>query len=49
MDTTDVDLPAHADTVQLTPAQARNLATDLEDAAESVERGEDGERSGRGD
>jgi hypothetical protein len=49
MDATDVDLPAHADTVQLTPAQARDLAADLEDAADSVERGERGERSGRGD
>jgi len=49
MDATDVDLPAHADTVQLTPAQARDLAADLEDAADSVERGERGEQSGRGD
>lgn len=49
MDATDVDLPAHADTVQLTPAQARELATDLADAADSVESGEPGERSGRGD
>jgi hypothetical protein len=49
MDATDVDLPAHADTVQLTPAQARELAADLEDAADSVESGGSGERSGRGD
>jgi len=49
MDATDVDLPAHADTVELTPAQARELAADLTDAADSVESGEPGERSGRGD
>jgi hypothetical protein len=37
MDATDVDLPAHADTVRLTPDQARDLAADLETAADSVE------------
>jgi hypothetical protein len=37
MDATDIDLPAHADTVQLTPDQARELAADLEAAADSVE------------
>jgi len=37
MDATDTDLPAHADTVQLTPDQARDLAADLEAAADSVE------------
>lgn len=31
------ELPAHADTVRLTPAQARELAADLEDHAEKVE------------
>lgn len=38
MEATDVDLSAHADTVRLTPDQARELAADLEAAADSAER-----------
>lgn len=37
VDATDTDLPAHADTVRLTPDQACELAADLEAAAEGVE------------
>ncbi|MFB6171065.1 MAG: DUF6360 family protein [Haloarculaceae archaeon] len=38
LDATDLDhLPAHADSVWLSPDQARELAADLESHAESVE------------
>ena len=40
MDATDTELPAHADTVELTPEGARELAADLENAADSVEGGD---------
>lgn len=47
MDNTDLaEVPPHADAVSLTPAQARELAAELESYADDVERGE-ADSSGR--
>ncbi|UPV75570.1 DUF6360 family protein [Halorussus limi] len=48
LDNTDLDaLPAHADSVDLSPEQARTLAAELEKHAERVERAQEsaGERT----
>jgi GMP synthase-like glutamine amidotransferase len=42
LDNTEIDaVPAHADKVTLSPAEARELAAELESAAETVERAQE--------